>query len=242
MEIEIAMDRQLVAQHALIIYGYEKDPRYEEPANSIDHYITKHRVDGEGRLLEGAPLTREVLHKICSLVIPSLQVMEYIPEKVLAYSPGTAILWWTPVVSRCVFFTKETGLRSGAYPLPATLFLVTNGALHTWALATGVRPEPSTPIYHSPFFNVYEGGTCCMGNIELPRNASPGDIDDWEKTFFDGACNGHIAPKLQGIEPYELWKVIEGKTEFPKEHLVPCGAVQDVIKSAVERRAPWAQI
>ena len=96
MEIEIAMDRQLVAQHALIIYGYEKDPRYEEPANSIDHYITKHRVDGEGRLLEGAPLTREMLHKICSLVIPSLQTMEYIPEKVLAYSPGTAILWWTP--------------------------------------------------------------------------------------------------------------------------------------------------
>ena len=88
MEIEIAMDRQLVAQHALIIYGYEKDPRYEEPANSIDHYVTKHRIDGEGRLLEGAPLTREVLHKICSLVIPSLQTMEYIPEKVIAYSPG----------------------------------------------------------------------------------------------------------------------------------------------------------
>ena len=88
MEIEIAMDRQLVARHALIIYGYEKDPRYEEPANSIDHYITKHRVDEEGRLLEGAPLTREMLHKICSLVIPSLQTMEYIPEKVLAYSSG----------------------------------------------------------------------------------------------------------------------------------------------------------
>ena len=56
-----------------------------------------------------------------------------------------------------------------------------------------------------------------MGNIELPRNASPGDINEWEKAFFDGACNGHIAPKLQGIEPYELWKAIEGKTEFPKE-------------------------
>ena len=241
MEIEIAMDRRLVAQHALIIYGHEKDPRYEEPANSIDHYITKHRVDGEGRLLEGAPLTREVLHKICSLVIPSLQTMEYIPEKVLAYSPGTAMLWWTPGVRRRVFFTKETGLKSGTYPLPATLFLVVNRTLHTWALATTVRPEPGTAIYHSPFFNVYEGGTCCMGNIELPRNASPGDIDEWENVFFDGACNGHIAPKLQGIDPYELWKAIEGKTELPKEYLVPCGTVEDVINSAVERRAPWTQ-
>ncbi len=80
-----------------------------------------------------------------------------------------------------------------------------------------------------------------MGNIELPRNASPGDIDDWEKAFFDGACNGHIAPKVQGIDPYELWKAIAGKTEFPKEYLVPCGTVRDVIQSAVERRAPWTQ-
>ena len=81
MEIEIAMDRQLVAQHALIIYGYEKDPRYEEPANSIDHYVTKHRVDGEGRLLEGAPLTREMLHKICSLVIPSSRQWSTFPRR-----------------------------------------------------------------------------------------------------------------------------------------------------------------
>jgi len=242
MEIEIAMDRQLVAQHALIIYGYEKDPRGEEPANSVDHYVTKHGVDGEGRLLEGAPLTRETLHKICSLVIPSLRTMEYIPEKVLAYSPDTAILWWTLGTTKRVFFTKETGLRSGTYPLPAALFLVVNRVLHTWALATTVRPEPSTPVYHSPFFNVYEGGACCMGNIELPRDASPGDINDWEKAFFDGACNGHIAPKLQGIDSYELWKSIEGRNEFPQDYLVPCGAVQDVIKSAAERRAPWTQI
>ena len=113
MEIEIAMDRQLVAQHALIIYGYEKDPRYEEPANSIDHYITKHRVDGEGRLLEGAPLTREMLHKICSLVIPSLQTMEYIPEKVLAYSPGTAILWWTPGVREARLLYERNRVEIG---------------------------------------------------------------------------------------------------------------------------------
>ena len=242
MEIEIAMDQRLVARHALIIYGHEKDPRYEEPGNSIDHYITKHRVDGEGRLLEGAPLTREVLHKMCSLVIPSLQTMEYIPERVLAYSPGTAMLWWTPGVRRRVFFTKETGLKSGTYQLPATLFLVVNRTLHTWALATTVRPDPGSAIYHSPFFNVYETGTCCMGNIELPRNASPGDIDEWENAFFDGASNGHIVPKLQGVEPYELWKTIEGKKGFPKEYLVPCGTVEDVIKSAVERRAPWTQI
>ena len=54
MEIEIAVDRKLIAQHALVIYGYEKDPRCEEPANSIDHYITKHRIDRERQAPRGS--------------------------------------------------------------------------------------------------------------------------------------------------------------------------------------------
>ena len=147
--LKFAMDRKLTAQYALVIYGYEKTG-YED-ANSIDHYIVKHRIDGEGRLLEGAPLTREVLRKICSLVIPSLQTMEYLPEKVLAYSPGSAMLWWIPAGPRRVFFTKETGLRSGIYPLPAMLFLVMNQTLHTWAVTASVRPEPSTADLSQPF-------------------------------------------------------------------------------------------
>ncbi|OPY67777.1 MAG: hypothetical protein A4E57_02096 [Syntrophorhabdaceae bacterium PtaU1.Bin034] len=239
MEIEIIPDRKLVVQQAVLIYGYEKDPRYEDSAKSIDHYITRHRIDEEGRLLEGVPLSSELLRRICSLVIPSLQTMEYIPEKVLAYSPGTAMLWWIPAAQRHVFFTKETGLKSGAYSLPAALFLVLNRTLHTWALTATTRPEPATPIYHSPFFNVYEGGACCMGNIELPRNPSLRDIHEWERAFFDGACNGHIAPKLRGIDPYKLWKAIKGKTEFPKEHLFPCGTVADILTSIERRRTPW---
>lgn len=242
MEIEIDVSRELAAQHALVIYGYESDPHDGEPAGGIDHYITKHRIDKEGRLLEGTPLTRDTLRRICSLVIPSLQTMEYLPANVLAYAPGTAILWWTPAAARRVFFAKETGLKSGVYPVPATLFHVVNRVLHTWALVAAGRPEPTTAIYHSPLFNVYESGTCCMGNIDLPRNASPSDIGDWEKAFFDGACNGHIAPKLKGMDPHELWKSVEGKSEFPNECLVPFGTVDDIIGSAVGRRPTWRQI
>jgi PRTRC genetic system protein B len=204
--------------------------------NSIDHYVVKHRIDREGRLLEGAPLTRKVLRKICSLVIPSLQTLEYLPERVLAYSPGSAMLWWAPGAPRRIFFTKETGLRSGIYPLPATLFLVMNQTLHAWAVTASVRPEPSTIVYHSPFFNVYENGSCCMGDINIPRNASPRDVNVWEEVFFGGACTSHILPKLKGIDPYDLWKAAKGKTVFPHEYLVPCGTVGDVITSISKRQ------
>ena len=234
MDLEIAMDRKLAAQYALVIYWYEKTG-YED-ANSIDHYIVKHRIDREGRLLEGAPLTRNVLRKICSLVIPSLQSLEYLPERVLAYSPDSAMLWWIAAGSRRVFFTKETGLRSGIYPLPAMLFLVMNRTLHAWALIVTARPEPSTAVYHSPFFNVYENGSCCMGDVNIPRNASPRDINAWEETFFDGACTSHIPPKLQGIDPYDLWRGAKGKIVFPHEYLVPCGTVEDVITSISKRQ------
>lgn len=234
MDLELAMDRKLTAQYALVIYGYEKTG-YED-VNSIDHYVVKHRIDREGRLLEGTPLTRDVLRKICSLVIPSLQMLEYLPDRMLAYSSGSAMLWWTPAGPRHVFFTKETGLRSGIYPVPAMLFLVTNQTLHMWALAASVRPELSTTFYHSPFFNVYENGTCCMGDIDIPRNVSLRDLNVWEEVFFDGACTSHILPKLDGIDPYDLWRSVNGKPEFPHEYLVPCGTVKDVITSIAKRQ------
>ena len=234
MDLEIAMDRKLAAQYALVIYGYEKTG-YED-ANSIDHYIVKHRIDREGTLLEGAPLTRNVLRKICSLVIPSLQSLEYLPERVLAYSPDSAMLWWSPAGQRCTFFAKETGLRSGNYPLPAMLFLVVNQTLHTWALTVTARPELSTAIYHSPLFNVYENGSCCMGDINIPRSTLPKDVGVWEEAFFDGACTSHILPKLEGIDPYDLWRSIKGKAGFPHQYLVPCGTVEDIITSIAKRQ------
>jgi PRTRC genetic system protein B len=167
--------------------------------------------------------------------MPSLKTPEYLSDRVLARCPGV-ILWWAPSAPRRVFFTKETGLRSGIYPLPATLFLVADRTLYTWALSIGVRPTPSTPIYHSPLFNVYEDGRCCMGNINLPGNASPGTINAWEEAFFDGACSGDIPPTFQGIDPRDLWKAIKRKKEFPKEYLVPCGCVEDVIQAIAKRR------
>ena len=234
MDLEIAMDRKLTAQYALVIYGYEKTG-YDE-ANSLEHYVIKYRIDGEGRLLEGAPLTRDMLRKICSLVIPSLQSLEYLPERVLAYAPGSAMVWWIPAGQRRIFFARETRLRSGIYPLPAMLFLVVNQTLHTWALTASVRPELSTAIYHSPLFNVYENGSCCMGDINIPRSTLPRDVGVWEEAFFDGACTSHILPKLEGIDPYDLWRSIKGKTAFPHEYLVPCGTVEDVITSIAKRQ------
>jgi len=233
MEMQFSMDRTLMAKYALIIYGYERTG-YEE-ARSIEHYIVKHRIDEQGRFLEGAPLTRNALQKICSLVIPSFNAPEYFSDRVLACCPGV-ILWWVPAAPRRVFFTKETGPRSGVYPLPATLFLVADRTLYTWALSVAERPAPSTPIYHSPLFNVYEDGRCCMGNVNLPQHASPGNINEWEEAFFDGACNGHIPPTLQGIDPRDLWKAIKGKKEFPKKYLISCGCVEDVIQSIAKRR------
>ena len=241
MEIEIAMDRKLIAQYALVIYGYEKD-RIRGAANSIDHYIMKHRIDGKA----GSSKERRSPEKHSAKFVPLSSRLSKpwstFPTKCLPILLAPRCSGGAPGVPRHVFFTKETGLRSGTYPLPATLFLVVNRTLHTWALSTAVRPEPRAPVYHSPFFNVYEDGACCMGNIDLPQNASPGDISEWEEAFFDGACNGHIAPKLQGIDPYDLWKTIKGKKEFPQEYLVPCGTVEDVIQSMAGRRETWTQI
>ena len=229
---------ELVAKRALVIYEYEKrntSSFMDEDGEIINAYITLHRIDNNGDLLEGRPLARDALREICSLVIPNLSSVDYLPDNVLAYSRGHALMWWVPSGKRRLFFSGIDGLESGEYPVPPTLFLVLDGKLDTWALGDNRRPNQSDRVFHSPFYNVYETGACCMGNIEVPDKYSPGDTGKWESVFFNGTLTGHLPPVFSGIEPESLWKKIRGKKRFPVQYLRPYATLGTIIKSISQR-------
>jgi PRTRC genetic system protein B len=234
---------EFVAEHALIIYRCKENNNGFDEGQSprpLSHYITQHRISTTGELLEGMPLTRETLSEICSLVVPGIRNVDYLPPEVIAYSPGHALLWWVPAGVKTLFFKGDTGIKSGRHPVPASLLLVLNGNLHTWALATNKRPSPDTELFHSPFFNVYSEGNCCMGNIHLPQSFSPHDIKAWEDTFFGGLLSSDLPPQLNGCTPKKLWTSIYQKKQFPVKYLVhhQSKTVSDVIQ-AIERRHQW---
>ncbi|MBP7526717.1 MAG: hypothetical protein KA801_02250 [Syntrophorhabdaceae bacterium] len=227
-----AEEAKLVATRALVIYEYDKPKSCVEDEESIiDAYITRHRVGETGDLLEGSPLTREMLLEICSLVMPTLGSVDYIPDNVLVYSPERALMWWTPAAVRRLSISEIKGVRSGEYPVPPKLFLVLKGKLHTWALGENRRPDPSSAVFHSPFYNVYETGACCMGNIRVPDRFSPDSIAEWQSVFFNGTLTSHLPPKLSGIEPEDFWKKIKGKKRFPVQYLHPYATLVTIIKA-----------
>jgi PRTRC genetic system protein B len=154
--------------------------------------------------------------------MPTLGSVDYIPDNVLVYSPERALMWWTPAAVRRLFISEIKGVRSGEYPVPPKLFLVLKGKLHTWALGENRRPDPSSAVFRSPFYNVYETGACCMGNIKVPD--------------FNGTLTSHLPPKLSGIEPEDFWKKIKGKKRFPVRHLRPYATLTTIIKAISSQR------
>lgn len=229
----IKFSEQLVPTQALIVYEKSDENGSSDSGDSgINFYISRHRIGQKGELLEGTPLTRQTLLEIAALVLPGLQTTAYIPEKLICYVPDYVTIWWTPAAIKKLFFSKVTGIKSGMYPVPATLFMVLDGTLHTWALAKSRRPLPDTAAYNSPFNNVHPGGACCMGNIALPQTFSPDDISLWENCFFNGVLNNDLPPKLKNkMSAQDLWTPLSGKKKFPVSCLTKSGDVAEIIKS-----------
>jgi PRTRC genetic system protein B len=221
------------AARALVIYLRDDDQGLTYDSGSPRCFITCHRIE-QGELSEGAPITRQALIDLCSLVMPGIRdSLRYLPETVLAYSAvSDTVIWWTPAQKRHVSFTESTGLRGGRVPLPALVFRVRGGSLSVWALKENRRPGPSTVLYHAPFFNTTYGQVC-MGTTPTPETALPSDIPEWEEAFFGSPFTNEGNPQVKGITCQELWERLTGGEErsFPCRYLLKAGTLRTVLNT-----------
>ncbi len=236
-------NQKLRACSALLIYELEERPRNqfgfsEQPA--ISHFVTQHEITRKGQLGVGHPLSRSALKSLCELINPGLSDVTFLEENVLAYLPDTVMLWWVPAATRFLMFTEQTKIASGMAPLPAMVFMATAGNLSTWALKEDRRPILDTMLYNSPFFNVHEGGGCCMGNIEIPKQVRIEDRETWETCFFNGIMSTDLPPRLDGATGKDLWNglISSGKKKkFPVKYLTECRPLREVFELTRRRYA-----
>ena len=223
------------AQEALIIFK-NRNPNYN-CYPTYDHLVMTHRIVG-GEIAEGRPITRQSLRDLVQLIMPMLKEdAVYLSPEMLVYSPLNDIMgWWTPASVRNLFFLKNTGIKSGKAPVPPTLFVASGGRLRVWALAKNERPSPKSTLYYSPYFNVYDNGTC-MGDMKVPQTTGLQAMRDWEALFFNSAFTLAAEPELKSITAKELWKSLIEKNakKFPVECLVPvkgmkAGDIANLIK------------
>lgn len=87
------------------------------------------------------------------------------------------------------------------------------------------RPNPVTPLYRAPYFNVDAGGSICRGNVAIPQSTTLERIKAWNEaftcSFFTHPNGGDPMVKYPG-GPYRFWcDMLDGKyRRFPERVLL----------------------
>jgi PRTRC genetic system protein B len=144
-----------------------------------------------GVILPGVPLDSALLSDIVAALAGRGEGSRCVlPERVL-YSDASMLAWWCPESVRPIYFKsgkEDLDSFSGTPVLhPPLFFLALSQRLWVWALAGRERPTAETPLFVAPYFNMYERGNMCVGNVRLPESlrASNANLKAWESAFFE---------------------------------------------------------
>lgn len=161
-------------------------------SNRGDVYATSHPVVPDAQhphrkaIGAGVPLSKGTLAKFADAVGAATAFSGFLPANLLFSSPNL-IAWWAPAQVRATWFRPAgSGKLDGHGPAahPPLVFVATPHDWYVFALRDDARPAPAARLYHSPHFNVWDGGRICTGNVELPPTFGAEVIDRYERAFF----------------------------------------------------------
>jgi PRTRC genetic system protein B len=166
---------------------------YESDRGSV--YATTHAVEVDAEnpkrsiIGAGVPLTRASLSKFAKAIDTATAFAGFVPDNLL-YTAPNMMAWWAPAVLRKAWFKcedgedGEIGNKDGIVAHPALVFVAQPDSWHVFALRDSERPSLTTPLYHSPHFNVWKDGRICTGNIKMPAAPSSDAIGQYEDAFY----------------------------------------------------------
>lgn len=193
-----------------------------------DFLATVHDIENGG-LLPGTPIDSNCLSDVVAQLTGQSQAGRTIlPARVL-YSDGSLLYWWCPSARRPIYFKSgkpELDEASGKEVLhPPLVFMARAQRLSVWALDTDVRPSAGSQLFVAPYFNLYDGGGMCTGNVRLPESLSASEetLAAWEEAFFGtnfthSNLGGGALTKFRGGHN-ALWKAMANASTFPTESL-----------------------
>lgn len=220
--------RRAKLQKALLLYGADENNIEFATAHDVDHSST-----GQPVIRAGRPVDRKSLVEVArSLSISNLHSVGLLPPNVLSVGPEF-LVWWIPPRSRSIFFNADRqepeqvsiGKRSAVVPYPGLIFAVREQSCYVYAVKGEERPSAQTEVYRSPFFNVWEAGKVCTGNVKLPNAVVTERIAAWEESFFYSNFTHPNVTRLVKYPggSYPFWNdMLDGKFErFPERVLLP---------------------
>lgn len=165
---------------------------------SARYFLESRKVDREGNLGEGKPVSKKFVDSIVKTfsasfsstphgVIPS--TMLYIDDR-----PGHChYLWYNKPAKRNMTFVKGLSIEDGEYAVPGILYEVRDTSLFVYAFK-GSKPSTRRKLYRYPSFNLYDDQRVCLGNakVEKPTDATWHSLVRYWETMYWGSTNSHL--------------------------------------------------
>jgi PRTRC genetic system protein B len=150
-----------------------------------------------------------------------------LPDNVLHLDPSEngSVVWYTKPQRQKLYFAESLGLENGTVALPALVWKANKKEMQIFALKGTAKPKTETPLYHAPFFNLYQKGYVCMGtvNVAIKSAASLEEfISAWHAYFFESYFSHHINEHNPvGVNLFNLYKELMAYPEktFPTDTL-----------------------
>lgn len=216
--------RHYTAQHALVFFQRKNK----------DAYVELYDMDSQNRPINARPLCQTDAETLAKTFLPQVtpaffQCNGLLPQTVLFLRPeadGVAI-WYTPPMKKNLMFIDGLAIPNGKAVLPGLVWKASKTGLSVFALAkTKGRPTLKTPLFYAPFFNIYENGQVCMGNVTLDFSACQSletFTAQWEAYFFNSYFSHMIGNKNRcKTDMAGLWRsLVNQSTAFPTEQLQP---------------------
>ena len=229
-----AADRNFALKSAILIYQ-----------DGDQHAATVHEVylpHGRPSLKPGQPVTVAALEQLMRN-LGKQDGAAYIPEQVVSLGLNR-LAWWCPAGRRRIWFkpshdkaeAKVLKQLNGKFVWHPPLLFVAGAkggdGLSAFALLANQRPTAETELCKAPYWNLYEDGSMCRGNIKLPI-ASTESLAAFERAFFNSAFSHSSGGRLT-LRPgghHGLWQESAGLAarsrkwqpdeKYWRKHLVP---------------------
>ncbi|WP_297333432.1 PRTRC system protein B [Flavobacterium sp.] len=199
-------------------------------------YIEYYEMDEAGSPVNPHPLTvREALSLAKALDTREqagkafLRPEGILPDNVLHLDPSDngSVVWYTKPQRQALYFAESLGLENGTVALPALVWKANKKELQIFALNGKSKPNADTPLFHAPFFNLYQKGNVCMGNVNVAiKSAATLEefITAWQGYFFESYFSHHINDHNPvAVNLFNLYKELMADPEkkFPTDTLKP---------------------
>lgn len=198
-------------------------------------YIEYYEMDSAGSPVNPRPLSVSEAQRLARSLDTGQAAKAFLrPERIVSTnvlhidpSESGSVVWYTKAQRVKLYFAESLNLDCGTISLPALVWKADKKHLSVFALkcSSSSRPKEETPLYHAPFFNLYQNGNVCMGNVDV-RIKQAAALEEftaaWQGYFFGSYFSHHI----DGHHPLKenlisLYKeLMESGGKFPADRLI----------------------